>query len=405
MEGKIKIIYLTSFAMTKFKWFIKEMDCLEKNSDFEAHELCDFLFPGGRKAFGDTHKSEKIFTFKTFLDWKNYVLNLQQKCIKERKKLVILTELSNYPRLGFNLKYLMVNKFLKQHQVDYYEFNNSGLPSSKASMQNYLKFIKIFKYGKYLLLRINELLTSFFGTLLDLKPKGIFVAGSQTKKKLEKLKKIRDIELINFNSWEFSSTLNKKNNYINPSKGKYAIFINLPGLKKKTDEELFNLDVPESPEKWYPALDNFFSYLEKIFNLKIIIASHPKSDEEGCLDYLGNRTAVLNKTEELIRGSEFVISVNSTALIFAIIYKKPIFLIYSNETKKDLSILRGVNNMSNYFKIKSINIDESFSESQIKSLINFDEKLYENYKIDFLASNSKNKNYQIILESLNKFNK
>ena len=51
------------------------------------------------------------------------------------------------------------------------------------------------------------------------------------------------------------------------------------------------------------------------------------------------------------------------------------------------------------------NIDENISESYIKSLINFDEKLYENYKTDFLTSNSKNKNYQIILEHLNKFNK
>ena len=58
--------------------------------------------------------------------------------------------------------------------------------------------------------------------------------------------------------------------------------------------------------------------------------------------------------------------------------------------------------MSDYFKTKPINIDESVSESQIKSLINFDEKLYENYKNDFLTSNSKNKNYQIILEYLNK---
>ena len=58
--------------------------------------------------------------------------------------------------------------------------------------------------------------------------------------------------------------------------------------------------------------------------------------------------------------------------------------------------------MSDYFKTKPINIDESISESQIKSLINFDEKLYENYKTDFLTSNSKNKNYQIIIEHFNK---
>ena len=110
----------------------------------------------------------------------------------------------------------------------------------------------------------------------------------------------------------------------------------------------------------------------------------------------------MNKTEELIKGSEFVVGKNSTALAFAIIYKKPILFIYSNETKRNVGSFSEINNFSDYFKTKSINIDEDSSESQIKSLINFDEKLYENYKNDFLTSNSKNKNYQIILEYLNK---
>jgi len=402
MKGKIKIIYLPSFVMTKSLWFEKEMNYFEKNSNIEIHELCDFLFPKVRTVLKDSYQSKRIVTFKTFLDWKNYILNLQQKCIKGGKKLVILTELSRYPWQGFNLKYLKVNRFLKQSQIDYYEFNNGSSIPVKASAKTYLKFLKIFKYGRYLLIRLNELLTFFFGSLLDFKPKGIFVAGGEIKKELENLKKIKDVELINFNAWTYSSSLNKKND-ANLFKKKYAVFVNRVGPKKETEEMTFNLiKSDETVEKWYPALIKFFSYLEKIFNLRIIVASHPKSNEEGCLDYLGNRTAVLNKTEELIRGSEFVIGKNSTALAFAIIYKKPILFIYSNETKKNIVTFSAINNFSDYFKTKSINIDEDSSESQIKSLINFDEKLYENYKNDFLTSNSKNKNYQIILEYLNK---
>ena len=97
MKDKTKIIYLVSFVMTKDKWFGKEINYLEENGDIEVHELCDFLFPGSRSTLKESHKSKKIFSFKTFLEWKNYVLNLQQKCIKEKKKLVILSELSKYP--------------------------------------------------------------------------------------------------------------------------------------------------------------------------------------------------------------------------------------------------------------------------------------------------------------------
>ena len=104
MKDKTKIIYLVSFVMTESKWFRKEINYLEENGDIEIHELCDFLFPGARNTFKESYKSKKLFSFKTFLDWKNYVLNLQQKCIKEKKKLVILSELTKYPMQGYNLK-------------------------------------------------------------------------------------------------------------------------------------------------------------------------------------------------------------------------------------------------------------------------------------------------------------
>ena len=74
MKDKVKIIYLTGWIMTKSKWFAKEINYLEKNSDIEIHELCDFLFPKARKIFKETYKNKKIVTFKTLLTWKKHVL-------------------------------------------------------------------------------------------------------------------------------------------------------------------------------------------------------------------------------------------------------------------------------------------------------------------------------------------
>ena len=68
---------------------------------------------------------------------------------------------------------------------------------------------------------------------------------------------------------------------------------------------------------------------------------------------------------------------------------------YYNETKKNTPTFNSINTFSDYFKTKSINIDEKFNENEIKSLKNFDKKLYDNYTNDFLSSNSKDKNYKI----------
>ena len=276
MKDKIKIIFLPSFVMTKNRWLIREMNYFEKNSDIEIHELCDFLFPRARKIarqiLQETYKSEKIFTFKKFSNWKNYVLNLQQKCIGEGKKLVVLSELAQYPGQGFNPRYVLAHRFLKQCQIDYYEHTGTGFMRGDASQKNYLnylRFIKIFKYWGYLLVRLNEVLASFFGILLNLKPKGIFIAGNLLKKQIENLKIARGIELISINSWEFSSTLNKKKNDIYPSTRKYAVFINRPTPKIQADGQLFNLsNLHETSAKWYPALDNFFHFP---LNFEIII--------------------------------------------------------------------------------------------------------------------------------------
>jgi len=401
IKDKVKIVFLSSIVMTTTKWLISELNYLEKNSDTEVHELCDFLYPLARKTHEKTHQSKKIFTFKKFSDWKNYILNLQQRCIKDGKKLIILTELTTFPGQGKNLRYLKINQFLKQRQIDYYEIMNGGLIPSTASKETYLKYFKINRYWRYLLMRLNEVMTAFFGILLNVKPKGVFIAGDKIKKQFENLKITKGIELIDFNSWEFSSTLNKKNNDEHPPNVKYAVFLNQNSIGDRMLHKL-PLNIGETPEKWYPSLDNFFSRLEKTFNVEIIIASHPKSGEEGCLDYLGNRTAVLNKTGELVRGAEFVIGKSSTALTYAIAHKKPLIFVYSKESKRNMSSYIVMINLSNYFKIKPIDIDETFSESQLKSIKNFDKKLCENYKTDFLASNPINKNYQIILEHFNK---
>ena len=160
----------------------------------------------------ETHKNERIFTFNKFSSWKKHILELHQKCIKDGKKLIILSELSKYPLHGLNLKYVIVYNFLKKNLIDYYEFNNAGIKSPKATTGTYLKYFKVFRYWRYVIMRLNELFTSFFGNLLNLKPKGIFVAGNQAKKKLEYFKKTKGIELIDFNTWEFSSTINQRNN-------------------------------------------------------------------------------------------------------------------------------------------------------------------------------------------------
>ena len=80
--------------------------------------------------------------------------------------------------------------------------------------------------------------------------------------------------------------------------------------------------------------------LKKNFNLKVIIASHPKSKFEKKISYLGNRLAYKDLAMELVKNCKYVITHQSTSLSYATIYKKPIFFIYTNETKNNPGVLQ-----------------------------------------------------------------
>ena len=76
-------------------------------------------------------------------------------------------------------------------------------------------------------------------------------------------------------------------------------------------------------EKFYHShflqLNNFFSFLEKKYNLKVVIAAHPKTDLSKF------------KTIDLVFSSQFVMAHSTTSAInLAIIYKKPLIFLTTN---------------------------------------------------------------------------
>ena len=96
----------------------------------------------------------------------------------------------------------------------------------------------------------------------------------------------------------------------------------------------------ETVKNWYGTLNKFFYDLEEKFQIKVIIASHPKSKFEKKIPYLGNRLAYENSSMELVKNCKYVITHQSTSLSYATIYKKPIFFIYTNDTKKNPGVLK-----------------------------------------------------------------
>ena len=93
--------------------------------------------------------------------------------------------------------------------------------------------------------------------------------------------------------------------------------------------------------KYFEEMNNFFAKLEKKFNLEVIIALHPNCFIKNYSKYFNFRRCIKSDTARLVRNSKFVLShASSTAINFAVIYKKPIIYIITNEMQRSYLTLK-----------------------------------------------------------------
>jgi hypothetical protein len=108
-------------------------------------------------------------------------------------------------------------------------------------------------------------------------------------------------------------------------------------------------------ENYYPTMDEGLLQIGNALNYEIKIAAHPRSDYENkAIKY--TFSVVEDQTFDLIKQASVIVSHGSTALNWAIMMRKPIILVTTDEMKKSI------------FN----EITEGFADSLGKNIINLD---------------------------------
>jgi hypothetical protein len=171
------------------------------------------------------------------------------------------------------------------------------------------------------------------------------------------------------------------------------------GPYSQSDSLLTRRSVFFSSEVWYPALSNFFDFLEGEQKVKIRIAGHYKTSYESSSELFGGREVIYGQTPELVESSQFVLTRMSTAVSFAVLYRKPILFIYSDQLLKDSEFMGHILGFSALLGTYPINIDHF--PKNINPYLKVNEKLYEQYIHDVLTSKPLGEpNYEIILKDI-----
>ena len=117
----------------------------------------------------------------------------------------------------------------------------------------------------------------------------------------------------------------------------FAVFID-QYIPYHNDLKLFG-HIQLSPDDYYKSLNQYFDEFEKRNSCSVIIAAHPSALRYKDLNPYGGRRIEYDKTAELVKGSICVLAQFSTAISFAILDKKPVVLLTSDEIEEKYKIL------------------------------------------------------------------
>ena len=335
-------------------------------------EIFDLLYNNKIKLFKNSKSNYvKIISLSNFSQILKYLNNIIKKY--EQVYLMNFIPLDNYNCLIVNL---LIYTFYKK-KIKIIKVSNSGFPSTLV--KNYFFFLLTNFRFKQIFEKLNARIASYFFSLLNYKANYYLVSG---KKEINYFKFLNLKPIIKFNTWDNSNLKLYNKNTINK---KNIVFIDGAGPKTVSDREFFSQKESLTNEVWYRDLNIFFSKLENFFKCKVLIANHPLTKFKKYPKHFYGRETFSNQTLELVTKSKFIMTRQSTAIAYALNYKKPIMFIYSNENKDDYYNFSISKNLSNLLGTYPININEKFDKEKIFKCIKLNNKKYTLFSKNYIS--------------------
>jgi hypothetical protein len=148
------------------------------------------------------------------------------------------------------------------------------------------------------------------------------------------------------------------------------------------DYDILGVPPPVTARAYWAAMERFFQALERATSLRVMIAIHPKNRGE-VPQAIRARMAERGQTAELVRDAKAVICHASTAVSFAVLFRRPLIFVTTAEIERSVygpAIAR----MASWFGQQPVNADQ-FEAAQL-ALRDVDEASYRRYERAFLRA-------------------
>ncbi len=217
-----------------------------------------------------------------------------------------------------------------------------------------------------------------------------------------------------------SNINNKKTSIIKAHNFDYDYFIDFKSVKKNINRKylLFldedaayhsdykRLDIQPfvTANNYYPTIDYGLNKIAESLKLEIKIAAHPRSNYETKLVKFKLPT-IKNNTFELIKDADVIVGHSSTAFQLAILLKKPIILVTTNEIQeKDYAKHweQLIQSLASALGKKIINFNHISNLNNFENYLNIDHEKYEKYINKYIKTKEspEKKLWDIVIERI-----
>ena len=302
--------------------------------------------------------------------------------------------------LQFSFAEMRIRKFARKHgvlvRVDAGSF---PVPNNKIKILNLFSLIK--SPGIF----IERLIFFINNKIKQIRAKRYFpdylVAGGTKSMSGINDKKISIIKTHNF---DYDSFIQE--NYIKSNKKSDSlVFLDEDG-PYHSDFFLWGIKPSVTADKYYPVIDLGLSEMAKSLNLNIKIAAHPRSNY-GAKQTKYKHPILEKKTFELIRDANVVVAHMSTAIQWAVIMKKPIIFVTTDEIQNEFyakSYAKHIDYFAATLGKKVVNLSDLSSINNWSDYLNVDEEKYEKYIETYIKTKGSQQKlvWDIVIEHIQK---
>lgn len=402
----MKFLVIYPYRFNDFLWNLLELDEISEFAEvmvWDVSMISSPRFSSGLR--GQFSVKKEVSSLASLVALNRKLRELLHENIHQ--EVCILNEIGQNSFQNFLINFV-ISRNIHKKDVKVFDLFNGGVPIHYASQitdikrkNYYSKLASTVKVSSNPKEFQQKLSAFFFGKLSRCFNKPLthrLVAGRVWEKEASQNVSL-GVQIVKGHSHDYSLFLRAAKSLREQTSEGTAIFLDGAGPFYNSDSLLTGRNTFFSSDVWYPALSKFFNFLEDEQKLRITVAGHYKTNFDSPSGLFGDREVIYGQTPTLVESAQFVLTRMSTAVSFAVLYKKPILFIYSDQLLKDSEFMDQAHGLSRLLGTFPLNIDHF--PTNIDHYLEINEERYEKYIHDVLTSKPLGEpNYKIILKDI-----